>query len=130
MLTRRSLLTCAAALLAAPSAALAFEVSPYDPAKAKAAIAAGKSVVIHVYADWCPQCHAQKAILSGLEASGNLRFDCLFPRRFRWAEGCRGEAQMPALDVDRLQGRQGGQARLLRRDEELRRRRAERRAVT
>lgn len=70
MLTRRSLLACAAAFAALPTLAHAFEIEAYDPVRAQAAIAAGKRVVVHVYADWCSQCHAQKAILEGLEKAG------------------------------------------------------------
>ena len=71
MFTRRALLL-AAALLAAP-AAYAFDIQPYDAAKAKAAIASGKPVVIHVYAPWCLQCHAQETILDGLKTSADYK---------------------------------------------------------
>ena len=69
MLSRRSLLTFAA-LGFAPSLASAFEIQPYDAAKAQAAIASGKPVVLHVYANWCPQCHMQKSILDSLKTAG------------------------------------------------------------
>ena len=68
MLSRRSLLTFA--LILAPSLAAAFEVEPYDAAKAQAAIASGKPVVLHVYASWCLQCHMQKSILENLKSAG------------------------------------------------------------
>jgi thiol-disulfide isomerase/thioredoxin len=68
MLTRRTLLAAAFAL--APTLAGAFEIQDYDPAKAQAAIASGKPVVIHVYAPWCLQCHAQKSILDNLKSAG------------------------------------------------------------
>jgi thioredoxin 1 len=68
MLSRRSLL--AAAFAALPSLASAFEIAPYDAAKAKAAIASGKPVVLHVYAPWCGQCMAQKIILDRLKTAG------------------------------------------------------------
>ena len=70
MWTRRAVLTCAASLAFVPSLARAFEIQPYDPAKAQAAIASGKPVVLHVYASWCLQCHMQKSILDALEPSG------------------------------------------------------------
>lgn len=70
MLDRRTLLAALAAFALAPSLGLAFEVQPYDPAKAQAAIKAGKKVVLHVYADWCLQCHAQKSILETLQTTG------------------------------------------------------------
>ena len=68
MLTRRTLL--AAALALAPTLAAAFEIEPYDAAKAQAAIASGKAVVLHVYAPWCLQCHMQKSVLETLEKAG------------------------------------------------------------
>ena len=68
MLTRRTLLT-AAAFAALPSLAVAFELEPYDPVKAQAAIDSGKPVVLHVYADWCLQCQAQKNVLEKLKSA-------------------------------------------------------------
>ena len=44
----------------------AAEVKPYDKATFDALHAAGKPVVIHVYADWCPTCKRQIPIISGL----------------------------------------------------------------
>ena len=66
MLDRRTIIAALAAFTLAPSLAFGFEIQPYDAAKANAAIKAGKPVVIHVYADWCLQCHAQKSILETL----------------------------------------------------------------
>ena len=68
MWSRRSIL----AVLALASAGLAlpaeaFEFQPYDPAAVEKAIASGKPVVVHVYANWCLQCHAQASILDGLK---------------------------------------------------------------
>lgn len=37
--------------------------SPYDPAKFEALMAAGKPVVVHVHADWCPTCRRQLPLL-------------------------------------------------------------------
>ena len=64
--TRRALML-AALVLAAPAQAL--EIKPYDAAQAKAAIASGKPVILHVYAPWCLQCHAQESILDGLKSA-------------------------------------------------------------
>lgn len=64
MMNRRILLT-AAALFALPG--LAAEQA-YDAKAFAAAKAAGKSVVIHIYAPWCPTCRAQEPILHKLEA--------------------------------------------------------------
>jgi thioredoxin 1 len=70
MLSRRLMLfsSLAAASLAAPAPAQAFEFKPYDGEEAQIAIKSGKPVVLHVYASWCLQCHAQKSILSDLES--------------------------------------------------------------
>ena len=68
MRTRRSFLAAmslAPAALAVP--AMAFEIEPYGDAAVQKAIASGKPVVVHVYADWCVQCHAQAAILNSLK---------------------------------------------------------------
>jgi thioredoxin 1 len=70
MLDRRTFLAALAASALAPSPGFAFEIQPYDAAKANAAIKAGKAVVLHVYADWCLQCHAQKSILETLKTTG------------------------------------------------------------
>lgn len=49
----------------AATAAGAFEFKPYD-ATAQDAIAAGKPVIVHVFAPWCLQCRAQETILGRL----------------------------------------------------------------
>jgi len=56
----------AIASLVALSAAHAAEVKPYDKTTFDALRAAGKPVVIHVYADWCPTCKEQTPIISDL----------------------------------------------------------------
>jgi thioredoxin 1 len=56
----------ASAALAFPAGA--FEFHPYEPTAAEKAIASGKPVVVHVYAPWCLQCHAQASILDGLKS--------------------------------------------------------------
>ncbi len=67
MPTRRSLLVYTAFVLLGVTPALSFEIEPYTQAKAAAAIASGKPVIIHVYAPWCLQCHIQKSILDGVK---------------------------------------------------------------
>jgi thioredoxin 1 len=69
MKTRRSFLALmglASAAVACPAGA--FEFTPYDPAAVDKAITSGKSVVVHVYAPWCLQCHMQASILNGLKS--------------------------------------------------------------
>ena len=68
MPTRRSILLAAAASLVAIAPARAFTFQPYSADAVNAAIRSGKPVVVHVYATWCLQCHAQRSILTGLEA--------------------------------------------------------------
>ncbi len=66
MKTRRSFLASLAGVaLAFP--AEAFEFHPYDPSAVEKAIASGEPVIVHVFAPWCLQCHAQASILDGLK---------------------------------------------------------------
>jgi len=69
MRSRRSFLTLMGltAPLALTAPARAFELQPYDSAAVEQAIASGKPVVVHVYADWCVQCHTQAAILNSMK---------------------------------------------------------------
>jgi thioredoxin 1 len=75
MLSRRAFAGVAAALVLGAGAlpAAAFEFRPYDAAAVERAIRSGKPVVVHVYAPWCLQCHAQASILAKL--STDKRFD-------------------------------------------------------
>lgn len=61
--TLRRLLLLAALGLAAP--AMATETA-YVQKDFDAAIAAGKPVIVHFAADWCPTCQAQKPVASAL----------------------------------------------------------------
>jgi thiol:disulfide interchange protein len=63
-----------AALLAVPVLPVhAAEFKPYDNAAFNALQAAGKPVVIHVHADWCPTCKLQALILTDLFKSPSFR---------------------------------------------------------
>ena len=73
MLTRRSAIVMLAGLVGAGASAVASELRPYDPATVQKAIDSGKPVVVHVYAPWCLQCHAQASILQKL--SSDKRYD-------------------------------------------------------
>ncbi len=53
------------ALGAAPSRA--FEERPFDTASFKAAQSAGKSILVDVFAPWCPTCRAQQKVLGALQ---------------------------------------------------------------
>jgi|SRR5271165_6109883 len=68
MMSRRSfLMLMSLAPIALTLPAHAFEFKPYSAAAVDKAIASGKPVVIHVYASWCLQCHAQASILDSLK---------------------------------------------------------------
>jgi thioredoxin 1 len=68
MISRRKSLVLLAALslgFAAPASAQSPE--PFRQETFAAALAAGKPILVHVTAGWCPTCRAQKAILAKLE---------------------------------------------------------------
>ena len=67
MIHRRSVLVSLAALplLAAVPAEAAMPVT-FDNAAFKAAMDAGKPILVEIHASWCPTCKAQKPILDGL----------------------------------------------------------------
>ena len=69
MLNRRHVFGAVLVIMAAlsgASLASAMEAKPFDPAAFAAAQAAGKPILIHVTAPWCPTCKAQAPILSRL----------------------------------------------------------------
>jgi thioredoxin 1 len=70
MLSRRTVLA-AAALLASFGAASAAEQA-FTTAAFSAAQKAGKPIVVHIYAPWCPTCRAQEPILHKLESNPNI----------------------------------------------------------
>ena len=69
MINRRALLAGSALLLPNitifPASALTLHT--YDAVSVEKLIKSGKPVVIHVYASWCLQCHAQASILASLK---------------------------------------------------------------
>ena len=72
---RRRHLLLAAALVAPAFAAAARAATgaDYTPAAFAAAQAAGKPILVHINASWCPTCAAQRPILSRLEARPECR---------------------------------------------------------
>ncbi len=66
MLSRRAILAFLA-LFAPLGAAVAAE-QPFSQDAFAAAQGAGKSIIVHVYAPWCPTCRAQEPIVQKLEA--------------------------------------------------------------
>ncbi len=78
MLNRRHVLGAALALaivLSYVSLASAADSKPFDQAVFDASQAAGRPILVHVTAPWCPTCKAQAPILSRLESEP--RFDGL-----------------------------------------------------
>lgn len=72
----RPMLAMAALMALAWVAALpagAVEQKMYDPAALAAAQKAGKSILVHITAPWCPTCKAQKPILDKLTAGPHFK---------------------------------------------------------
>jgi thiol-disulfide isomerase/thioredoxin len=65
-LAQSILLALFVAFAAGATTASALEQKPYDADAFKADQSAGKPVVIHVTAPWCPTCKAQHQVLDGL----------------------------------------------------------------
>jgi thioredoxin-like negative regulator of GroEL len=72
MPTRRTLLA-AALFSAAGLPAFAAEVAPFSQDGFAAAQAAGASILVHIFAPWCPTCKAQQPILEKLENAPKFR---------------------------------------------------------
>jgi thioredoxin 1 len=66
-----------AVLLAAP-AVRALAPVPFDDAAFGAAQSAGKTVLVQVHADWCPQCAAQRPIIADLMKSDRFKATVIF----------------------------------------------------
>ena len=71
ILSRRALLV-AGLTLALIGPAVAVERLPFDQAAFEQAQAAGLPILVHVTADWCEVCQAQKPIVSALTARSAL----------------------------------------------------------
>lgn len=79
-LTRLSvqLLFTGLCLLAALLPALADTEIPYTPAALAAAQDAGKSIIVDVYAPWCPFCARQQRVLTGLQTEPEFKDVVIF----------------------------------------------------
>jgi thioredoxin 1 len=75
MLDRRIFVTALAfgAALALSPLASAMTPASYSQQAFAAAQAAGKPILLHITAPWCPTCKAQKPILSQLEATPKFK---------------------------------------------------------
>ena len=67
-MTLRHLLLAFLVSFAVSTVAAAAEKHAYTPAGFAAAQAAGKPILVHIHAPWCPTCQAQDPILNKLEA--------------------------------------------------------------
>lgn len=54
-------------LVLSTASSLAFEEKPYDAASFDAAQSANKSIVVDVFAPWCPTCQAQQKVFQLLK---------------------------------------------------------------
>lgn len=72
-MNRRNFLATLAVALVAPIAAYALAPVPYSDAAFTAAQASGKSILVQVHADWCPQCAAQRPIIADLIKTEKFR---------------------------------------------------------
>jgi len=71
---RRRLLIAAAACAALAPLAHAATVADYTPGAFAAAQAAGRPILVHINASWCPTCAAQRPVLSQLEAEPKYKY--------------------------------------------------------
>jgi thiol-disulfide isomerase/thioredoxin len=72
-MNRRTFFGALFALLAAPIAALALAPVPFDASAFTASQAAGKTILVQIHADWCPQCAAQRPIIADLIKTGRFK---------------------------------------------------------
>src|SRR5262245_3064869 len=113
---RLALLTVALALTALLGglAAKAAESQKFEPAAFAAAQKAGKSILVHVTAPWCPTCKAQKPILDELTAKPELKDLVVFEIDFDTggealkAVNARNQSTLIAYKGDKETGRSVG----------------------
>jgi len=79
MLTRRLIVSIAAASLLPLTVLLAAEAAPaYDQAAFKAAQDSGKPVLVEIHASWCPTCKAQSAVLEPMLKQDDFKAMAVF----------------------------------------------------
>ncbi len=107
MLSRRGLLALLALVASAGLAAAA--ETPFSQEAFAEAQKAGKSIVLHVYAPWCPTCRAQEPILHRLEADPNFAAVVALRVDFdNQKDAVRALKARNQSTIDRLQRRRGG----------------------
>lgn len=74
----RRLFIAAIAMMFLSPLAMAAAVQPYDQQAFAAAQAAGKTILVQVHADWCPQCAAQRPIIANLANSDKFKDMVIF----------------------------------------------------
>lgn len=111
----RLLTFAAAAVCLNVSAAVALEQKTFDAAAFKAAQDAGKPVVVHVTAPWCPTCKAQHASIDSLAAKPEFASVTLFQIDFdtqadAWKSvGARSQSTLVAYAGSKETGRLVGE---------------------
>lgn len=74
----RRALIAAALLMLAPLAALAAAPVPFADDAFAAAQRQGKTILVQVHADWCPQCAAQRPIIANLSKTDRFKDMVIF----------------------------------------------------
>ena len=69
---RRAFLALVATLFAGATAFAASAIQPYSKASFDEALKSGRTVVVHVYADWCPTCQKQQPTIQSLAVSSTM----------------------------------------------------------
>ncbi len=77
-MNRRNFIAALVAALLMPLAALALAPVPFDAAAFTAAQASGKTILVQVHADWCPQCAAQRPIIADLMKTDRFKNVVIF----------------------------------------------------
>ena len=73
MMTIRNLILVVALLMSSMISAYAAERQTYEPQAFQVALSAGKPILVHVTAPWCPECKEQKPIVAALAERPEFR---------------------------------------------------------
>ncbi len=114
MLTRRSILIAAVAIVVSLTPVFAADPQPFDAKGFADAQKAGKPIFIGIHASWCPICKAQKPILSELMADPKFKDLVYFVIDFDSQKdlvqrfGAQKQSTLIAFKGDKEQGRSVG----------------------